>query len=390
MRVFRQAGALLGGGALALITLALLFQAPANQAAEPRAPVVRRVAVSVAEARSGDMDQLITALGTVTPRATVTVRSRVAGPIVKLHFREGQQVEKGAMLAEIDPRPFEVALAQARGDLARDRALLDNARRDLARYRELLAQDSIAPQQVDAQTALLAQYEGTVAADQAAVDQAALNLEFARITAPIAGRVGLRQVDAGNLVAANDAQGLVTITATRPITVVFAVPADKLPAIRARLAAGARLAVEVFDRDGRALLARGELVSLDNQIDVATATLRLRAEFANDDEALFPNQFVNVALHVDTLSDVVLIPTAAVQRGQDGAFVYVVDAERIARLRQITLGAGGGDEVVALSGVASGEIVVVEGVDKLHDGSPVEPARAPPARPLAEDTRARP
>ena len=387
----RTRSALLGLGALAAVGLALLLEAPDNQAAEPPVvPHAPRIAVSAVEARLGEMDVLVTALGTVTARETVTVRSRVGGAIEKLHFHEGQQVAAGQLLADIDPRPFKVALAQAQGQLARDRALLDNARLDLARYRELLAQDSIAAQQVDAQAALVAQYAGTVTADQAAVDQAALNLDYARITAPIGGRVGLRLVDAGNIVAANDAQGIVTITATQPISVVFAVPAEQLPAIRARLRDGAALAVEAFDRDLRTPLGRGRLVSLDNQIDVATATLKLKAEFANDDEALFPNQFVNVALHLETRKDVVLIPTAAVQRGQGGAFVYVVDDKHTARLRQVTLGPASGDDVVAQSGVAAGETVVVEGVDKLHDGVAVEPAPLAVERPIAEGSAARP
>ena len=315
---------------------------------------------------------VVTALGTVTARETVTVHSRVDGELKRVHFREGQQVQAGELLAEIDPRPFQIALDQARGQRARDQALLDNARLDVTRYRELLQQDSIASQQVDAQVALVHQYEGVVQADVAAVDNASLQLAYARITAPISGRLGLRQVDAGNIVRASDTPGLVVITATAPISVLFAVPSDELPAIRARLRAGAELEVEAFDRGGARRLARGRLQSLDNQIDTTTATLKLKAEFDNDDDALFPNQFVNVALNVETRKGVVLLPSAAVQRGQGGAFVYVIDAERLAERRAVVLGPAMGDEVMVEDGLREGEAVVIEGVDKLRDGLAVE------------------
>jgi len=364
--------------ALSALALGLLLKSPLNRA-EPgasgadAAPVVRRIAVSVAPTRQGDSDIIVTALGTVTARETVTVRSRVDGQLLRVHFREGQQVKAGDLLAEIDPRPFQIALDQARGQLARDRALLDNARLDVTRYRELLQQDSIASQQVDAQLALVHQYEGVVQADIAAVDDARLQLDYARITAPIGGRLGLRQLDAGNMVRANDSTGLVVITATSPIAVLFAVPSDELPAIRARLRDGAELTVDAYDRGGARRLASGRLASLDNQIDTTTATLRLKAEFDNQDDALFPNQFVNVALHVETRKNVILLPSAAVQRGQGGAFVYVIDAEGIAQRRVIELGPALGDEVVATAGLRAGENVVTEGVDKLRDGSAVTP-----------------
>ncbi len=344
----------------------------ASSGAASAVPAARRIAVSVAPTRRGDMDIVVTALGTVTARETVTVRSRVEGELVRVHFREGQQVKAGTLLAEIDPRPFQIALEQARGQLARDRALLDNARLDVVRYRELLSQDSIAAQQVDAQIALVHQYEGVVQTDIAAVDNASLQLTYARITAPISGRLGLRQVDAGNIVRANDVTGLVVITATAPISVLFSVPSDELPAIRKRLREGATLNVEAFDSAAAQRLAQGQLLSLDNQIDTTTATLRLRAEFDNHDDALFPNQFVNVALHVATRDNVVLVPSAAVQRGQSGAFVYVVDDERRVQRRALVLGPVTADEVVVESGLEPGESVVVEGVDKLRDGVAVE------------------
>lgn len=381
MKFTRSRAALSGLVAMLVVGAGLLLK-PSLDRADPAtapAPAARRIAVSVAPTRRGDMDVVVSALGTVTARETVTVHSRVDGELVHVHFREGQQVKAGDLLAEIDPRPFQIALAQAEGQLARDRALLDNARLDVARYRELLAQDSIASQQVDAQVALVHQYEGVVQADIAAVDNARLQLDYARITAPIGGRLGLRLVDAGNMVHAGDATGLVVITATTPISVVFAVPADELPPIRARLHAGARLPVDALDAKGTRQLARGRLASLDNQIDTSTASLKLKAEFANEDDALFPNQFVNVALHVDTRKDVVLMASAAVQRGQDGAFVYVIDAENMARRRVVSLGPALGDEVVVEAGLKEGELVVVEGIDKLRDGIAVEASAVPAA-----------
>lgn len=375
MQFSRSRAALIGLAAMLAVGVGLLLKFSLDRADATPAdatPLVRRIAVSVAPTRRGDLAVVVTALGTVTARETVTVHSRVDGELKRVHFREGQQVKAGELLAEIDPRPFQIALALARGQLARDQALLDNARLDVTRYRELLQQDSIASQQVDAQLALVNQYQGVVQADVAAVDNARLQLDYARITAPISGRLGLRQVDAGNIVRASDTAGLVVITATAPISVLFAVPAGELPAIRARLRAGAELEVEAFDRSGARRLARGRLQSLDNQIDTTTATLKLKAEFDNDDDALFPNQFVNVALNVETRTGVVLLPSAAVQRGQGGAFVYVIDAERLAQRRAVVLGPAMGDEVMVEEGLREGESVVIEGVDKLRDGLAVE------------------
>ena len=375
MKFSQSRAALIGLVAMLAVGVGLLLKSSLERAAATPSgatPLVPRIAVSVAPTRRGDLTVVVTALGTVTARETVTVRSRVDGELKRVHFREGQQVKAGELLAEIDPRPFQIALDQARGQRARDQALLDNARLDVTRYRELLQQDSIASQQVDAQVALVHQYEGVVQADVAAVDNASLQLAYARITAPISGRLGLRQVDAGNIVRASDTAGLVVITATAPISVLFAVPSDELPAIRARLRAGAELEVEAFDRGGARRLARGRLQSLDNQIDTTTATLKLKAEFDNDDDALFPNQFVNVALNVETRKGVVLLPSAAVQRGQGGAFVYVIDAERLAERRAVVLGPAMGDEVMVEDGLREGEAVVIEGVDKLRDGLAVE------------------
>lgn len=375
MKFSRSRAALIGLVAMLAVGVGLLLKFSLDRADATPAdatPLVRRIAVSVAPTRRGDLAVVVTALGTVTARETVTVHSRVDGELKRVHFREGQQVKAGELLAEIDPRPFQIALSQARGQLARDQALLDNARLDVTRYRELLQQDSIASQQVDAQLALVNQYQGVVQADVAAVDNARLQLDYARITAPINGRLGLRQVDAGNIVHASDTAGLVVITATAPISVLFAVPSGELPAIRARLRAGAELEVEVFDSAGGRSLARGRLQSLDNQIDTTTATLKLKAEFENGDDALFPNQFVNVALNVETRKGVVLLPSAAVQHGQSGAFVYVIDAERRAQRRAVVLGPAMGDEVMVEEGLREGESVVIEGVDKLRDGLAVE------------------
>jgi multidrug efflux system membrane fusion protein len=347
----------------------------------------RPMPVQATTAKSGDIDVVINALGTVTARNTTTVKARVDGQIVRIAFREGQWVKEGALLAEIDPRPFQVQLDQAAGQLARDQALLANAKLDLERYSGLLAKDSIARQQVDAQQALVRQYEGAVQSDRAQLDNARLQLGFTRITAPVSGRLGLRQVDVGNMVRASDAGGIVVITQTQPIAVVFAIPADGLGAVLARLRKGDALAVDAFDRDGRTRLASGKLLTVDNQIDVATGTVKLKAEFPNADDALFPNQFVNVRLRVETKRNATLIPLAAVQRGAQGTFVYVVGQDQSVAVRPVTLGPGLADVVAVETGVAPGERVVTDGVDKLRDGAKVEvatpgaPGAAAEARP---------
>ena len=332
---------------------------------------------------------VINALGTVTARETVTVRSRVDGELTRIHFREGQMVKAGDLIAELDARPFQIALNQATGQLLRDQALLENSKLDLARYRDLLAQDSIAGQQVDAQVSLVHQYDGTVMIDRAQVDNAKLQLVYAHITAPIAGRLGLRQIDLGNIVHAADSQGLVVITSTQPVTAVFSVPSEHLPALLARLRSGATLAVAAYDRGGSTRLAEGYLLSLDNQIDPASATLKLKAEFANRDNALFPNQFINIELHVDTRKDALLIPTVAVQPGQSGPFVYVVDHSNTVNQHALTLGPSTAETMVVESGLEVGDRVVLDGVDKLHDGSKVKPAGATEGSDDHEPTSAR-
>lgn len=331
----------------------------------------RPVPVLAATTRTGDMDISVNAIGTVTAFNTVTLKPRVDGQIQRIAFREGQTVKAGELLAEIDPRPYTAALEQASGQLKRDEALLANARLDLERYKGLLAKDSIARQQVDAQEAQVRQLEGTVQTGKALVDTARLNLSFTKVTAPVEGTLGLRQVDAGNMVRASDATGLVILTQTRPISVLFAVPASHLPAIQGR--AGKALSVEAWDRDGRRKLASGRLVSTDNLIDTSTGTVRLKAQFDNADGALFPNQFVSARLRVDTRHDAVLVPSAAILKGAQGSFVYVVnEQDKTASMRPVVLGPATADTVSIESGLAAGEKIVVEGVDRLRDGAPVE------------------
>ncbi len=336
-------------------------------------PVTPRPAIPVAaaQATAGDLDRYIEALGTVTPFYTVTVKSRVDGEIVNVAFREGQIVHKGDVLIQIDPRPFQVQLEQAQGQLARDKANLTNAKITLSRYKSLLAENVIARQDYDNQAALLAQYQGTIAADQAAVDNARLQLTYSRITAPITGRIGLRLVDPGNIVHATDTQGLAVITQVRPIAVLFSIPEDDLPAVRKDLRGGDHLKVEAFDRTLRTRLASGTLLTYDNQIDTTTGTVRLKASFPNDDYSLFPNQFVNVRMLVGTERNVVLIPTAAIQRSTLGTFIYVIRPDNTVEVRKVTLGATEGETTSVSSGLQGGERVVVEGADRLQQGSRV-------------------
>jgi multidrug efflux system membrane fusion protein len=329
--------------------------------------------VGIAIAKRGDIDVVINALGTVTARITTTVKPRVDGQLIRIHFNEGQQTRKGQVLAEIDPRTFQAQLDQARGQLMRDQALLASARTDLKRYTDLLAKDSIASQQVSDQAALVKQYEGTVKADQAQVDSDKLQLDFTRITAPVSGRLGLRQVDVGNMIHASDASGLVVITQTQPIDVVFSIPSDQLDSVTSRFNHGTTLHVDAYDRSGTNKLASGRLLAIDNQIDPATGTVKLKAEFGNVDNALFPNQFVNASLRVETLHDATLIPSAAIQRGTMGTFVYVVDADKHVSIRPVTTGPTSGETVAISKGLSPGETVVIDGTDKLRDGSTVEP-----------------
>ena len=329
--------------------------------------------VVAAKAATADVAVQLDALGSVMPVATVTVRSRVDGELVRILFREGQLVRAGDLLAEIDPRPYQVQLAQGEAQHARDRALLKNAQLDLERYKTLFEQDSIARQQLDTQDALVRQYEATVKMDQAAIDTARLQLTYSRITAPVSGRLGLRQVDLGNIVRAGDANGLVVITQLQPITVVFSIPEDSLPPVMKKLQAGEKLAVSAFDRAGKAQLAAGVLLTADNQIDPATGTVKLKAQFENKDLGLFPSQFVNVRLVVDMLRGATVIPSAAVQRGTPGTFVYAIDSKsKTVGVRRVRLGPAQGEQVAIEEGLEPGTLVVVDGADKLREGSAVE------------------
>ena len=333
----------------------------------------RSVPVVAAAAGTADVAVVLDGLGSVTPVATVTVRSRVEGQLMKLAFREGQLVRAGELLAEIDPRTYQVQLAQAEAQFARDQALLKNAQIDLERYTTLYQQDSIARQQLDTQQSLVRQQEATVRIDQAAIDSARLLLTYCRITAPVAGRLGLRQVDLGNIVRASDPNGLVVITQLQPITVVFSIPEDSLPPVMKKLTAGEKLQVNAFDRAGTNQLASGVLLTADNQIDPATGTVKLKAQFANDDASLFPSQFVNVKLLVDVKRGATVVPAVAVQRGTPGTFVYAVNAEaKTVSVRRVRLGPVQGDTVAVEQGIEPGTLVVVDGADKLREGAPIE------------------
>src|SRR5271166_2786478 len=335
------------------------------------------VPVGVATVQKGDMPVTLTGLGTVTPLATVTVKTQINGYLTQVAFQEGQMVKKGDFLAQIDPRPYQVALEQAEGQLAKDQALLKNAQLDLTRYNTLVAQNSMATQTRDTQIYLVAQDKAAIKTDQAQIDAQKLNLVYCHIVSPVSGRVGLRQIDAGNYFQTSDANGIVVVTQLQPISVIFTLPEDNLPLVVKQLHRGATLAATAYDRTGTTELGKGHLETVDNQIDTTTGTVKLRAIFDNQQDILFPTQFVNVQLLVDTLKDTDIVPTAAIQHGAPGAFVYVVKPDQTAAVQQVKLGPGDGQHIAVLDGLQPGEKVVVDGSDRLRDGAKVTLAPAP-------------
>jgi multidrug efflux system membrane fusion protein len=347
--------------------------ASSNPAAAHGQPENGIVPVVVATAHRGDLPVYFKGLGNVTAFNTVTVRSRVDGQIVKINFTEGQYVHQGDSLIEIDPRPFEVQLEQAEGQLAKDQAQLKDVQIDYERY-QLLFKDGVIPrQQVDTQQAQVGQFEGALKADQAQIDNAKLQLAYSHITAPISGRVGLRLVDIGNIVHATDTNGLLVITQLQPISVIFTLPQDQLPQVMARMHSGSPMEVDVYDRDDTQKIAAGKLLTIDNQIDTTTGTYKLKAVFENAKNELFPNQFVNVHLLIDTKKGVVLVPATAVLRGPKGPYVFAVDRSNRVKMKSIILAETTGNVSAITSGLADGDVVVIDGQDKLQEGSEVDP-----------------
>jgi len=344
---------------------------PSAAAQRQMNPWAMPVPVRVVAAAPSDLRVQVKAIGTVTPLNTVVVQSRVSGPLQQLHFNEGDKVNQGQLLAEIDTADYQVQLGQAQGQLEQNLAQLKNAEADLALYAKLREQNSISAQQYNNQVALVAQLKGTLKSNQAQLDAAKLQLSYTKIHAPISGRLGLRRVDAGNLIQANNTDGLVTITQSSPITVVFAIPESQLQQVRAAFRSGEKLTVEAWDRAERQLLSTGALTTLDNQIDAATGTLRLKAEFANEQEELFPNQFVNVRLNVAVQQGAVTIPQDAVQYGSAGTYVYIIEDNK-AQIRQVQLGAVDNGLVAVETGLDPGTQVVLEGLDRLRPGRAVE------------------
>src|SRR5215467_11975782 len=329
------------------------------------------VSVVVATAQNGDLPVYFNGLGTVTAFNTVTVRSRVDGQIINVAFKEGQFVHEGDLLVQIDPRPFQVQLEQAQGQLAKDQAQRKDAEVNLERYKLLFKEGVIPQQQLDTQAALVGQFDGAIKSDQSQIDNAKLLLTYSRITAPISGRVGLRLVDSGNIVHANDTNGIVVITQLQPIAVLFSLPQDQLPQVNAKLRAGVQLNVEAYDRDDTQTTATGKLLTMDNEIDPTTGTYKLKSVFNNSDNALFPNQFVNVHLLVDTMRNLTIVPTSAIQRGPQGTYVYAVGSDNTVKIHSVTVALTTKDLIGLSSGISSGDIVVVDGQDKLQEGSKV-------------------
>src|SRR5215470_15469993 len=360
-----------------------------SQASDPSAPATSGrgrggaggmgnfvVPVVVAAAQRGDLPVFFNGLGNVTAYNTVTVRSRVDGQIVNVAFKEGQYVHEGDLLVQIDPRPFQVQLEQAQGQLAKDQAQRKDAQVNLERFQLLFKEGVIPQQQLDTQAALVGQFDGAITSDQSQIDNAKLQLSFSHVTAPISGRVGLRLIDPGNIVHATDANGLVLITQLQPIAVLFSLPQDQLPQVNAKLRAGVQLTVEAFNRDNTEKIATGKLLTIDNEIDTTTGTYRLKSVFNNSDNALFPNQFVNVRLFVDTKHDLTIVPSPAIQRGPQGPFVYTVGSDNTVKIRPVTIALTTGNSIGLSSGLDTGDVVVIDGQDKLQDGSRVNPTMA--------------
>ena len=342
-------------------------QKQAKSAAQPGA-----VRVLAAAAHKGDIGVFVTGLGSVIPTYTVTVTSRVDGQLMNVNYREGQMVREGDLLVQIDPRPFQVTLLQAEGALIRDQALLENARIDLSRYETLLSRNAIQEQQVATQRALVKQYEGNVTSDQGQIQSSQLNITYSRITAPVTGRVGLRLVDPGNLVSANSTS-IAVITQLQPISVIFTISEDQLSAVRAKFRQGVKLPVAAYDREMKTRITQGSLETIDNQIDPTTGTVKLRATFENTRDELFPQQFVNAQMLLETKRGVTLVPNSAIQRNASNTFVWIVSQDQTAHRRSVTVGAAGPAESEITSGVSPGEVMVTDGVDRIREGEKVNP-----------------
>ncbi len=338
------------------------------------------VPVSVATAKKGDIEIYLNGLGNITPPSTATVHTRVDGQLMRILFREGQYVREGDLLAELDARPFEAQLEQAEGQLMRDTALLEDARINLQRYKILFKEDSIAKQQLDTQMSLVKQYEGAVTNDKGLVDNAKLQIIYTKITAPFGGRVGLRQVDLGNIVHASDASGVVVITQLQPITAIFTLPEDDIPQVNGRMQSNGKIVAEAWDRDNKNRITTGTVIAIDNQVDPTTGTVKLRAEFENKDNALFPSQFVNIRCHVDTKKDVILVPVSAIQHGSPGSFVYLVKSDNTVTVRPVKIDVSEGEKVAIAGGLNEGDVVVTDGSDNLREGAKITiPEKSPQA-----------